>query len=106
MKGIKLLNKRAAELQKNNEDVKTKLDKLEQYNRRQNLRFHGVPATDGENVTLTILEMIKKLDVNINENDISIAYRSASPLKKSVGKTRNCAPEIKQPLIIVRFVSR
>ena len=59
-KDIKLLNKLAAERQKKNEDDETKLEELEQYDSRQNLQFHGVPVRDGEDVTHTILELVKK----------------------------------------------
>ena len=50
-----LLNTRAAEQQKKNKDDETKLDELEQYDGRQNLEFHVVPAKDGNDIAYTIL---------------------------------------------------
>ena len=54
-----------------------KIDELEQYGRRENLRIHGVPesnskADDGEWVLFIIAE---ELDIDFNERDIQRAHR-------------------------------
>ena len=77
---------------------------MEQYDRRQNLQFHGVPVRDSEDDTHTILEFDVNIDGNSDKKDISIAHRLSQ--KKSMGRTRNSEPKIKHLSIIVRFVSR
>ena len=63
------------DLQKKSNDKKFKLDELEQYGRRQNLEFAQVPYHEGENVTQIVLELASKLEVKLDNEDISIAHR-------------------------------
>ena len=60
-KEIKKLNKRTEELQKKSDSKELKLDELEKYDRRQNLKFEGVPLTKNEDVTLITLDLVEKL---------------------------------------------
>ena len=74
-----------------------KLDLLEQYGRRENLRIHYVPENkenidDGEEV---ILKVAKCLDVNLQSSDIQRAHR--------LGKKRLNSEKPRS--IILRFVS-
>ena len=50
-----------------------KLDKLEQYDRRHNLIFEGVPYEDGENASQIVMDFAKALEVEVEPKDISIA---------------------------------
>ena len=79
-----------------------KTDELEQYDRKQNLEFQGVPQTEKENVTQNILDLSEKLEVSLKKDDISIAHRL--PQRQRPGRTRSSS--IKKHPIIVRFVSR
>jgi len=103
-KDIKLVNKRANDLQKKNKKDYNNIDKLKQYDRRQNLEFHGVPRLENENVTQIVLDLVRKLDVNINEDDILIAHRL--PQKQSFGQARASKSANKHPTIIAPSVSR
>ena len=83
---IKQLSKRADKLQKTNDADHLKINKLRQYDRHHNLELQGVPMTENEDVMQITLDLIKQLDVDIEEEDISIAYRL--PQKRSLGRTR------------------
>ena len=60
-------------IQKHNAEDHLRIDELEQYDRRQKLELQGVPMTENEYVMQITLELIKKLDEDIEEQDISIA---------------------------------
>ena len=100
---IKHLNKQAENLQKRSSDEEMKMDELEQYDRRQNLEFQGVPLTEKEDVTQIILDLSEKLEVSLKKDDISIAHRL--PQRQRPGRTRSSSIK-RHPTIIVRFVSR
>ena len=75
-----------------------KLDALEQYGRRENLRIYGVPETnnnndDGEDV---VLRIAKFLQIDLQGMDIQRAHRLGK-------KTKNI--ERKPRPVIARFVS-
>ena len=57
-----------------NEEDKQKIDDIDQYNRRQNLIFEGVPALENENVNDIVIRLVTKLHVSIQDSDISIAH--------------------------------
>ena len=78
----------------------SKIDVIEQYERRQHLEFKGLPVTENENVTNTVIEISKLLGVEITKSDISTAHHLASKHPKK-GAT-NFVP----PAIIARFVRR
>ena len=100
---IKQLNKQAENLQKRSSDEEMKMDELEQYDRRQNLEFQGVPLTEKEDATQIILDLSEKLEVSLKKDDISIAHRL--PQRQRPGRTRSSSIK-RHPTIIVRFVSR
>ena len=75
-----------------------KIDELEQYDRRENLRIHGIQETDsdrddGEEVVMKIAE---ELNIGITALDIQRAHRLGKRNSNSVPKPRP---------IIVRFIS-
>ena len=78
----------------------SKIDVIEQYGRRQNLEFKGVPVTENENVTNTVIEISKLLGVEITKSDISTAHRLATKHPK------NGAASSVPPAITARFVRR
>lgn len=70
------------------------IDTLEQYARRNNLRFFGLAEKPSENIDNIILQVIKeKMNIDINIHDIERAHRIG---KKTASNTRP---------IIVKFVS-
>ena len=73
--GLEHLNRRMTDFQKKNNDEEFKLDELEQYDRRQNLKFAQVPYQEEENVTQIVLDLASKLAVKLDNENISIAHR-------------------------------
>ena len=88
---INHLNEKITYLEKQISEQDTLRDELDQYNRRENLEFHGIPEQINENTNLIIKEMAKKLNVQIK--DISTSHRL--PASKN-----------KHSPIIVRFTNR
>jgi Baculovirus FP protein len=83
-------------LKKENEDLFSKINNLEQYSKNYNLQITGVPQTDEEN-TYSIVERIAlQLDCKINPDEIEFCHR----LRKN--------PRVpnKPPVIVVKFFSR
>ena len=98
-KEIEILNKNASNLNMRSLEDSLKMDDLEQYNRRLNLQFEGVPQKKDENVKKIVLDLVKKLDVDISESQISIAHRL--PIKH----VQNVAKPSAHPSIIARFTN-
>ena len=69
-------------------------DDLDQYNRRENLEFHGIPLNPNEDTNHIIKTMAKKLNIDLKENDISTSHR----LPKSSSNN--------PPIIIARFTKQ
>ena len=76
------------------------IDVTEQYGRRQNLEFKGVPVAENENVTNTVIEISKLPGVEIRKSDIFTAHPLATKHPK------NGAASSVSPAIIARFVRR
>ena len=102
-KDLRQLTKTTDTLQKSKFKDQLRIDEIEQYNRRQNLELQGVPVRKNDDVTQITLDLISKLDVDIKEEDISIAHRL--PVKQRYGRTRLNKP-VNHPTITVRLVSR
>ena len=95
------LQKKTDDLMKENQCLKDQLieeekmrDDLDQYNRRENLEFHGIPLNPNEDTNHIIKTMAKKLNIDLKENDISTSHR----LPKSLSNN--------PPIIIARFTNR
>ena len=73
---------------------KTELDNLEQYGRRKNLEFHGVPLQQNENTNKIIQNLLKQINLKITKNEISTSHQLHSN-KENI-----------PPPIIVRFSKR
>ena len=93
--------KKNDDLMKENQCLKDQLieeekmrDDLDQYNRRENLEFHGIFLNPNENTNRIIKTVAKKLNINLKENDISTSHR----LPKSLSNN--------PPIIIARFTNR
>ena len=57
-----------------------KVDELKQYDHRPNLEINGVPKKENEYVAQIVVDLVRKLDVNIVKEDISIAHRLSPKL--------------------------
>ncbi len=71
--------------------VETKVDELEQYGRRNNLRIYGVQETKGEDTDDVVLNVAEKMGVVLDATDIDRSHR--------IGKTSTQARPI-----IVKFI--
>ena len=91
------LKKNSIELKNNANHEREKFDNLEQYGRRQNFEFVGIPYEKNETLNQIVSDLAEKIGVPIKDEDISIAHR----LKAS----QNAKPE-KPPNVIVRFTNQ
>lgn len=98
---IKKNREQKIDFDKKTAEEASKIDCIEQYGRRQNLEFKGVPQKDGENTNDIVVKLAKVLDVDIKESDISTSHRL--PAKH---KQLNSEEEPAHPVIIARFVNR
>ena len=76
-------------------DCQTKIDDQEQYSRKNNLRFNGIPETDDENTHELILETcnnVLELEDPITLADISNSHRLPAP--------RNADASAPRPMIV------
>ena len=64
LKENKELKSQSKELKNLSESEMEKLDRLEQYGHRQNLKIVGIPVQDGENTNAVVIEVAKLLDVS------------------------------------------
>ena len=103
-KELRTLSANSTKIEKKAETEDIKLDSIDQYSRRQNLEFHGVPQTSDENVVDIVVKIVKVLGVDINQNDISTAHRL--PQKPNLNP-RGKSEELPPPLgIIACFINR
>ena len=72
---INHLNEKIIHLEKQISEQDTLRDEVDQYNRRENLEFHGIPEQINENTNFIIKEMAKKINVQIKDSDISTSHR-------------------------------
>ncbi|CAC5368509.1 unnamed protein product [Mytilus coruscus] len=56
--------------------LQQKFDDLEQHSRKGLLRFSGVPFSRGENTIEKVVDIVKKIGVNIKADDISVSHRT------------------------------
>ena len=74
-----------------------KIDDLEQYDRRMNLEFEGIPHEKNENINDILVKLVNKMGVTLKTTDISTAHR----LPKKASKSQD-----QPPTTIVRFMNR
>ena len=86
-------------LDNNNKALSDEMDALEQYSRRNCLLFHGVPETDADDTTESVISLCKgKLDVDVSRDLIDRSHRLG---QRHVGPSG----EYKPRPIIVKFRS-
>lgn len=90
---ISELKKENACLKNLNKLQESRIDDIDQYNRRQNILFDAVKETSAENTNEMVINQCKKLGVQLNPGDIQVSHRLG---KKVDGKPRP---------IIARFTS-
>ena len=99
------LDRCTTELKKKPENDDFRLDELEQYDRRQNLELGRVPYKEDENITQTVIDLAASLDVDVKEEEISIAHRLQ--LRRGGPYTRGKSNRTKKhPTIIFLFDNR
>ena len=89
-KEVKSLKASLKEVKEDNdimaEDLATainKIDDLEQYSRKHNLEFHGIPESSQENLAEQIIKLGNVLNVPIRNNDIDICHRLSANKKSN-----------------------
>ena len=94
---IKTLQANSAAMKEKAEEEASKLDGLDQYGRRQNLEFEGVPFTEGKDVVDLVVRIGNLVGTKVKRNDISTAHRLPSKRHSKIGDPSG---------IIARFISR
>ncbi|XP_039299874.1 uncharacterized protein LOC111055020 [Nilaparvata lugens] len=84
-----------AETKKIIADLQLRVNKAEQYSRRNTIEIHGVPVQKGENVVTIVKDIGRSLGFPVNDSMIDACHR----LRSKVGSGRH-------PGIIVRMVRR
>ena len=79
------------------DEVASKLEGLDQYGRRQNLEFEGVPVTEGEDMVDLVVRIDNLVGAKVKRNDILTAHRLPPKHRSKIGDP---------PGIIARFISR
>ena len=105
-KELKSANLKLTEIKRNVETDNANLEELNQYGRRENLKFHGVPITANEDVTKLVVEISELLGADLNQSDVSIAHRLLPKNVSNQNSTNKGKPESVPPPIIARFVNR
>ncbi|KAK9753439.1 hypothetical protein QE152_g3563 [Popillia japonica] len=73
---IKVCTEKVELLENKYQDLNNKLESLEQYSRKNNLRIFGVPKVEGEHTESTVIKLVKdKLNISISPNDIDCCHR-------------------------------
>ena len=99
------LRKETEDLDKRRYEDETKIDELEQCDRRQNLELQGIPQFGKEDITQITLDLAKKINVDLEEEDISIVHRLPAKQRRSEDQSGSKTTK-RHPTVIVRFVSR
>lgn len=90
------------------DDSKKQTDDLDQYIRKDNLEFHGVPFRPEENTNILVKRIAQLLRIEIKDYDISISHhlpqkRTHQMIQKGEATS---SQSIKPPPIIVKFSNR
>ncbi|KAI4465362.1 l1 transposable element-related [Holotrichia oblita] len=73
--------KKLTELEAENKTLSTKIDDIEQYSRRSNIRIVGLPEEVSQNTMDKVLTFCsEKLDLKMGSNDIDRCHRVGKPL--------------------------
>ena len=81
------------------EQIKQDLDDMEQYIRRECLEIRGIPLAKDEDTNQIVRKVGQLIDVDINDEDISVSHRTRLSSRNSENKKQ-------EPAIIVGFVRR
>ena len=91
------------------EEMKVNLNEMEQYSRRDCCEITGIPKTPDEDTNDLVIKVGALMDMDLEEDDISISHRLAVPSYASRTATASSSRS-KQgtilPKIIVKFVRR
>jgi hypothetical protein len=82
------------ELYRENDELKYRLDRMEQYSRKDNVIIYGVPWENEENLREKVKEIGEKMNTKLNDHDFHDIHRLYSRNKS------------KPPPIVVRFNDR
>ena len=58
--------------------LKERLEKLEQYTRKEQVKVYGLPAVEGEDTDNIIVNLTAQMWVEISPSDISVSYMAAN----------------------------
>ena len=88
------IDERTKDLQEIIEVQKITIANLEQYGRKSNLEFQGIPVQPNENTNEVIRKLLTKVNIQLNDNDVCVSHRLPAT-----------SPNF-PPTIIMRFTNR
>ena len=89
------------------ESTELQLDRLDQYGRRENLEFHGIPVTENENTNDNVKKIAFLLDIHLDDRQISISHRLQAFQNSNTSRPiQSKAVNVTHPPIIARFANR
>ena len=94
------------DLQQQTEEVNylnESLDNLEQYTRKNNLEFHGVPENSYESTEEVILKIAAAFEVQVIPSDIDISHKLRRKNDNSVIIAKFCSHKVKTSLYKARI---
>lgn len=98
---IEGLKSEVKELKVENSDLKNRVDKLEQYTRRNNIIISNVPYHKDEDVTRIVQNVGSKIGCTISDTDVDVCHRLPSASGQNAGNiiVKFCRRVVKQEFI-------
>ena len=96
---INSLKKSNEKLHSELKNAKAKTEKMQQYSRRNNVVFNGIPFFKDESPMDTAMKISTAFDLSLNENDIDCCHRLFS-------KNNPTSDDQRDPAFLIRFVHR
>lgn len=70
------LSEKYTSLENDNVKLRSELNDLQQYSRRNNVEIKGIPEVEGENLLGLVTKIGMRLDVRIDPADVDICHRT------------------------------
>lgn len=83
---IQGLNNQIDGLRQENAQLRDEIDSLEQYSRRELVRFSGIPETAGEDTTAIVRNIVQEIDSDWVDTDIIRSHRVGKPRTDRQGR--------------------
>lgn len=96
---VKVMEQKISALSKENDVLRDRVNELDAYKRRWNLKISGVPERENENVKMSVVDLLSRVSPGIRDNlqnSVDVAHRLGRRIDNSSQPRR----------IIVQFIPR